>query len=282
MRSIQKSPRALAASLVCFISLGAVAHAGFTNGSFETGDFTGWTLDGGTWYGDGTGQHITWSGAGRSAVVTSSPDVRTGGVMPSVPTPQATFGNFGARVNDAYSGAVGGAPSGSGFISSLSQTATWTDSQLNFAWAFVLQDPGHAEVDQPFFEVKVTDITTSSVLYDVNYTVSGYGASTGKPVYLSSYYDPGTTTSAGQDWKYTDWNIEHLNTSNYIGDQLQVQVIAAGCGLGGHAGYVYVDGFTAGDITVDPSVPEPSTWAGLAVALGGLAQIANRRRSSAK
>jgi len=50
--------------------------------------------------------------------------------------------------------------------------------------------------------------------------------------------------------------------ANAVGESIELTVIAADCSLGGHAGYVYVDGFGSAPLppaagTAGPKVPVP-------------------------
>ena len=156
-----------------------------------------------------------------------------------VPAPSATFGAYAARVNGTLA---------SNTYSSLSQTCVWNASAINFAWAAVLQDAGHPEPAQPFFSVVLKDVTKGIELYNQTYNVSNYATLSGKAIH-DGYFN----------WKYTDWNIEHLDTSTYIGDTLTVEILAGGCDFGAHSGYVYVDNFTADAIFVTSNLLQNSS-----------------------
>ena len=88
------------------LALTGSAFAGFVNGGFETGDFTGWTQGAGYWYGGMSnlapanylpgGQFYDMS-ANASAVVGPGLDPNTDNNLNMV-----YAGNYAARVNDSY------------------------------------------------------------------------------------------------------------------------------------------------------------------------------------
>lgn len=220
--------------VVVILVLANHAHAQFINGSFEDGTFKGWTLNGGTWSDNGVKQNFTFTGnPGTSAIVGVGNDAQSGNGLKVPPLPTNVFGTHVARVNDLV---------GSSHFTVMSQKAVWKSDAINFAWAAVFQDPKHPEIQQPFFRILLTDVTKKNlVLYDRSYNATN----------IQKQNVITLKTGVG-DWLYTPWNVEHLNTKAYKGDQLLVEIWGADCDQGGHGGYVYVDAFQADALVIGP------------------------------
>lgn len=82
---------------------------------------------------------------------------------------------------------------------------------------------------------------------DVIYDFSSYVGEPGKN------WKTGATFSGSDTWKYIDWTYVDLASSWLTQLMLAIPfvfgVTAAGCSLGGHPGYVYVDEISDGDIS---------------------------------
>lgn len=261
------------------------AWAIFTNGGFETGNFTGWTFTIGSNPGlsgsppfTGANVVIGSGGTNTSAVVGAGQDPRA----PQLGLPRS--GSFTARVNDFNNGAV---------INSIKQSAPITnadidpaDGQLHvrFSYAAVLEDPGHNPQDQPYFFVRLRDLTAGTVLYE-DFTYSGQPGKTFV-----------TTNFNGSPWRSSPafQNTDIVVPMSALNHTLEIEALGADCSLGGHGGYVYLDGF--GSAVVPPSgpgvpaapigpsteIPTLSEWALLALSmlLAALGMQAYRRNRS--
>lgn len=162
-------------------------------------------------------------------------------------------------------------------------------AHVRFVVAPVLQNPaGHDPNEQPYYWVRLTNLTKSNSTLYQDFNAS---AQPGVPWKLVS----------ANGYAYTDWQLVDIapgNAALAIGDQVELEVIAAGCSLGGHWGHVYVDGVgstipgifvsatgpnaqnagsditytlnyknggsaSAGNVTVDFNTPPNTTWVGL-------------------
>lgn len=236
----------------------SIASAGsFANGSFESGNLSGWTQGSGYWSSGSMptatdylpGGSAYNPSANASGVVTAGWDANTDNNLKTV-----YGGSYSARVNNSdqdYS------------VSVLSQTVSdYTDSNIYFAWAAVLEE-SHDPEDSTNFTLKLTNDTLGITLYEVQFN--------------SATAPAGLFTKSSTDWYYTDWQVQNLDVSKYLGHTFTLTLLGADCPYGGHAGYVYLDGF--GSTTPPPGgdVPEPSTYALMAAGLGSLMYYRRRR-----
>jgi Domain of unknown function DUF11/Bacterial Ig-like domain (group 1) len=118
-------------------------------------------------------------------------------------------------------------------------------AHVRFVIAPVLQNPNHAYTNQPYYFVRLQNITQGTTLYQ-DFNAS---AQPGVP-----WKNNGSTTNPIY---YTDWQLVDIAPGNAllaIGDQVELLVIASGCSQGGHWGRVYVDG-------IGSSIPGIYTYA---------------------
>lgn len=235
----------------------------FTNGNFEDGTLSGWTQGAGVLAGGqltnnlnpadylpgGGGYDLTYNASG---VVAPGLDPRTDNNLNMVYS-----GNYSARVNDSNN---------NNSISVLSQTVNnYSDSHIYFAWAAVLES-SHGPTDSDVFQVTLTDNTTGTSLYNVTYN--------------SATAPAGLFTQSTTGWFYTDWQVSNIDVSSNIGDTFTLTLLGADCPYGGHAGYVYLDGFGAAP-PPPSSAPEPTTMSLIGASLVGAFFMVRKRRRSA-
>lgn len=184
----------------------------FKNFGFETGSFSDWLSE-----------TYTWSNATRRNPQDSAV-VETGFDLIATDLPKTLFGARAARINDQANGA---------HISSMTQKAvvpTAANPVIRFYWAAVLQDPNHDPDEQPYVDVTVTNKTKTSL----------------PPLYTRHFYsnDPNYTgwkPYQNGSWKSIPWQLVEIPVAAYIGDEIEVKVVAADCQPTGHGGYVYLD-----------------------------------------
>jgi hypothetical protein len=224
--------------VLCCLTIASPAFAGtFVNGGFEDGSFNGWTQGAGWWSGGWPmnptnylpgGLNYDMSG-NASSIVNIGPDPIVGNLLNRVYN-----GSYAARVNDWYNNYS---------VSVISQTVTnYTDPHIYFAWAAVLES-SHGSTDSDNFTLRLTDDTTGAVLYAVTY----------------DSYDNGSIFNYYGGWYYTNWQVQDLDVSTLQGDTFSLTLLGSDCPYGGHAGYVYLDGF--GGTIPPPTTPEPGTLA---------------------
>jgi hypothetical protein len=234
----------------------------FTNGNFESGDFTGWTRGSGVL---GSGQltnnlvpsSYLPTGANYNAAYDAS-GIVTAGLDPHTDNNlnMVYSGTYSARVNDQVQ---------NNSISVISQTVNnYTASNIYFAWAAVLQN-SHGPTDSDVFQLTLTDETTSTILYNVTYN--------------SATAPSGLFTQSSTNWFYTNWQVANLDVSKLQGDTFTLTLLAADCPYGGHAGYVYLDGF--GSVIPPPSnAPEPASLSLVGASLVGACLYLRRKRAN--
>ena len=270
-------PMLKAALSTALLALSLPASAIFTNGGFETGDFTGWTsgfgvnngLQGAQPY-SSTSISIGSGGTFRGAVVSTGPDLF------GAPITLPYAGTRTARVNNSATG---------GYLNFISQSDLVTeadrdpsDSQLHirFNYAVVLDDPSHSASQQPFFFLRVRNVTKNTTLYE-DFSFAGQ---------TGTQFVSVPSPTGGSNPKFLDWKAADVVVSNAdLGDTIEVYLMASDCSPTGHAGYAYLDGFGSRVVppgaTVATPVPTLNETAlmALGLLLAGVAATSLRRRS---
>lgn len=215
------------------VLLSPLAHANFVNGDFEASpDFSGWSQSG---YSIPaaipTFPPQAWADLGlildnaniRSAILGAGQEALTNNAL--------AWTDRVARVHTANSSTGIGRKA-----SAIEQTITLAasdfdalDNQVHvrFVAAPVLEDPGHAAEEQPYFFIEITKADGTRLFQTFNFA-----------------------NQAGVPWvtfggiKYTDWQAFDIALDPALvaaGDAITLKVVAAGCGPSGHAGSVYLN-----------------------------------------
>lgn len=227
------------------------ASALFNNGNFETGDWTGWTksafINNGLDQSHGAGGvDLSTILGGPSTAPLSIADVHTNNNLL-----YPAYGNYSARVNSDQSYSGGGYSKNANIIS---QTSTVTSEDIDatdslvhvrFVYSAVMVEPvsnPHTPAQKPYIYVVVKNASNAD---DILYEFYSYVGEPGKN-WLNG---PAFGTSPGDNWQYLDWTFVDIAASEAhpvnVGDNITVEVTAAGCSLGGHPGYAYVDEFNS-------------------------------------
>jgi hypothetical protein len=252
----RQAMKKLLATLCAVGTLGITvpAFALFTNGGFETGNFSGWSFDYG--YRNYNGS-ISWGQAnnGKSAVIdaTGTQPGQTLDVNPYVGTYMARINNYDwdSHVTKIFQ------------TDAITSADKFAGSILYVDWGAMLPNPGgHATYEQPYFKISVSVNGTAIDSFDA------YGNQTSGWTYAGTNY--------GEPMYYKS-GVYSLDLNSYnIGDLVTVEMIASDCSLTGHGGYAFLDGI--GTTYQPPTVPEPSTVALLGLGLAGIAVMGKRMR----
>jgi hypothetical protein len=250
-----------AITIALFMATGVLAIF-FNNGNFESGDWTpGWDAAGQrefllfTGGYDGTGfPNLSAGGSDLSSVVggpavpaLSIPDPRTAtGADPAGVLKYPAVGHYSAKVNNENSYSGGGFATNA---NTLFQTAVIDagdiDSidnmvHLRLLYAAVVSFPrtdlgaaAHTFDELPMFFMEVKNETDGTIVFHKQ----SYAGEPGVP------WQDGPMMNATSQWKFLDWSYVDviLGDSSMVGKTISVKIVATGCSLGGHPGYIYVD-----------------------------------------
>jgi hypothetical protein len=212
----------------------------FTNGGFETGDFTGWTIDYGRRL---VGHNIDWDLTGEGTIPspgiwTSSDTTTAGETMTEDINPY--IGTYMARIGDSF---------GNWHATKLTQTGTIGDydEKLYVNWGAVLINPtnyDHGD-DRPFFTIEVS--------IEGN-PVTSFWADSSNPGFhtIGTVPPPENSNYGNMMYNYDTWSFDL--TSYNVGDSVTITMIIADCGAGGHGAFAFLDGIGT---TYNPIVPVP-------------------------
>lgn len=251
---MKKLTIALALSLMAG---GSAYAATFVNGGFEDGNLGGWTGGGGTWYGSPAApvNPATYNGG------TPTNTLMTGGVDPITSANTVYNGSNSVRVNNNVNNYS---------VSTIRQSViNYTDNNIYFAWNAVLES-SHGLYDSDYFSLTLRDDTAGTNIVNRGYSSAGsIGGGTS-----------GVTWTYYSGWYSSGWVVEQIDlvALGAVGHDFTLTLLASDCPYGGHAGYVYLDGFggqtppQCGQPGQPPCpAPEPDTLPLLGLGLLGLA-----------
>jgi hypothetical protein len=244
------------------------AYALFTNGGFETGDYTGWTVTYGRLDTSGASPanpnwSATNSGQPPASILTAS-TVNPGQTLDVNPY----NGTYMAKINDIV---------GSYHATKLFQSDTLTAADLTETvyvnWGAMLVDPNHTDAQNPYFSIKVliNGSVVNSFAANANQTNTG---GTPIPPWVSA------GSYSGSNLYYNHGTYSYNLAGYSAGQTIGIEMFVADCDLGGHGAYAFLDGIgTTYQPPPDNPVPEPSTMILLGGGLAGLAFWRKRKNA---
>ncbi len=188
-----------------------------TNIDFESGNLNGWTRS--TGYNPGYNATGCCASAGGAQVITSGAGTDGCGGFPVV----SPGGSFSVKLGNNGTG---------GIADRLEQTFSVTSANANFTYryAVVFEDPGHAVVDQPSFQIDMVD--SNGVQIPCTY----YNVAAGQNI-------PGFVNSTScANVVYKPWTSVSVDLQAFIGQNVTIRFTTYDCALGGHYAYAYIDG----------------------------------------
>jgi hypothetical protein len=237
------------------------AYALFTNGGFETGDYTGWTVTYGNVYGSATPANPDWTSTQPDQPAASIVTAST--LYPGQNLHVNPYnGTYMAKIND-----IEGNYHATKLFQSDTLTATDLAQTVNVNWGVMLENPNHSAAQNPFFSIKVliNGVAVDSFAADSNQTNSGgFAIPPWEKDGANYYYNHGTY---------------FYNLAGYkAGDTIGIEMFVADCDLGGHGAYAFLDGIGT-SYQPKSAVPEPSTMLLLGGGLAGLSFWRKRKNA---
>ncbi len=179
------------------------------------------------------------------------------GLDPNGATTSVRLGGFNINAADGYGFGCGGSHWTNGSFSNgerIEKTVLVSTSNalLTYDYAVVLNDGGHANGSQPYFHVYVTNLAGTVLSTCTQYYVQ---AAAGVPPagFINSGY---VNTFDNSVFYYKNWTSNSINLTPYIGSTVKISFVAAGCTLGAHPGYAYVDAI-CGPLQINTSNNNP-------------------------
>jgi hypothetical protein len=194
----------------------------FANGDFESGDLTGWIVE------------------GNATVIQDELDTLTDNSLHKVGE-----GMFSAQIGDSTpwgnQGPQRSSISQEVIVPSLNEQNRVV---IQFSYAVVANDPpSHYEQDKPLFWITVRDLTTDEAIYDTDII---YTSQTSGEWYLGS--DPNETMSqrgfsylSSDRWVFKPWQSVEVDLSDRVGNHIRLEFVVRDCNLSAHAAYGYLD-----------------------------------------
>jgi hypothetical protein len=152
---------------------------------------------------------------------------------------QSMFGDKFIRINSSGLGTQAYS------VERLSKTFAVTSNNALFQFAFIfVTSTGHSCCSAGAFQIKLTNATTNSVIACPSYSAAG--PSTGCQNYTVNGINflngvSGTPATVNSGVVFNKWQVNSMDLTPYIGQNITIDIIANDCDASGHYGYVYFD-----------------------------------------
>ncbi len=143
-------------------------------------------------------------------------------------------GNNFIRINDAI---------GNFGAHKLSKIINVTPTTALFKLAYISTfSNAHTCCDAGGLKIKLTNITTGSIISCPNFSFTGLSTSC-SPTSSITYYNAGSNIAAtsASSSMFNPWQINSLDLSPYMGNAIQIDIISFDCTAGAHASCAYID-----------------------------------------
>ena len=232
----------------------SVQTSGCNNMDFEDGNLGGWTASSGE--NQNSNAAFTVMGAGLVSTnedIYSCNDVNLinnlygndaiglPGLDPLGGTTSVRLGGYSMNVSEAMGYGCPGyhwsMTYSNGEMISKTVAVTAGNALMAYDYEVVLNDGGHLNGEQPYFHVFITDLSGTVLSTCTEYYVQAIAGN--PPV---GFVNSGYVNSGDNSIIYMKpWTSNSINLTPYIGQNVIVSFVAAGCIWGGHFAYAYVD-----------------------------------------
>ena len=153
---------------------------------------------------------------------------------------QSMFGDKFIRINSSGLGAQQAYS-----VERLSKTFAVTSNNALFQFAFIfVSSTGHSCCSAGAFQIKLTNATTNSVIACPSYSAAGpSGSCQNYTVNGINFLNAvsGTPATVNSGIVFNKWQVNSMDLTPYIGQNITIDIIANDCDASGHYGYVYFD-----------------------------------------
>lgn len=216
--------------LLTLLKFTAFSQSRTPNIGFEDGTFTNWECSSGTVTANGNVQ-----------VVNVSPTAPIGGLF-------TIYGKESALVMDPYGKFPVQCPNGSNYSVKINDNLAHAKAQrisytfnapssgpysIIFNYAVVLDNPSHADYQQPRFTAAVYDVTDGLLVDCPNFNFVAGSAIGFKTSDVSG--------TKGEPISFRPWSTATIDLRGYLGKTIRIEFTVNDCTLGGHFGYAYLD-----------------------------------------
>jgi gliding motility-associated-like protein len=235
----------------------SILTAGCNNLGFETGDFTGWT--GSVGYNTNSSAGLKVTATGINSLSLNAPENScsfqtivnaAAGVDPysGLPMLDPGGGAFACRLggeevnldSKTFNNCSGGnSPFSGGEIIEQTFLVTPSNALFSYNYAVVLASAPHTNMQVPYFRAEVLDGSGKPIPCLQYYVESD--SMTPPPGFFVSNSSPGNGSGGAGSVFYCNWTSNSLNLKPYMTQNVTIRFTSAGCTLGGHFGYAYVD-----------------------------------------
>jgi gliding motility-associated-like protein len=158
--------------------------------------------------------------------------VRIGGEFMNV---ESTF--FGIGTCSTGDTTFSGGGGSGGEILQQTFIVTPSNNLFTYSYSVVMDQVNHSNGEQPFFRIELLDSTGAQTKTCDQFYVQEDSTGVAPKGFITSTVQD----AIGDSVYYLPWTANSINLSPYMGKKITVRFTAAGCTVGGHFAYAYVD-----------------------------------------